>query len=227
MLPNSNFFLNLLWAILVPLKSMRFFQGIKYGHNFTQKWHEAERMELNRCSVKQLEEEEKANLLYIFQSIKVKYEMQATKGESNPWKGDISFTRMLYWAQLTKYGISVIIYSPICKWVSKYIANIDSITDSLYWWQINEAPSWNELQGTISMGFQYAKHFTRGKSILWWYVQQVLVHHSVTFHVTCSWLRQTIHLLCTSCSRFVCETAKKVHAMKHSWQTIHFYFLNK
>lgn len=67
MLPNSNFFLNLLRAILVPLKPVRFFPGNKYGHNFTQSWHEAERMELNRCSVKQLGEAKKANLLYIFQ----------------------------------------------------------------------------------------------------------------------------------------------------------------
>lgn len=36
MLANSNFFLNLLWTILVFLESVKFFPRIKCSHNFTQ-----------------------------------------------------------------------------------------------------------------------------------------------------------------------------------------------
>lgn len=55
---------------------------------------------------------------------------------------------MLFWAQPTKYSLSMIIYPPICKQVLKDIANAHSIKDFLYWWQINKVPSWNKLKGS-------------------------------------------------------------------------------
>lgn len=43
---------------------------------------EKERMELNRCSMKQLEEENNPEIYFsLFSSVKVNYEMQATKDE--------------------------------------------------------------------------------------------------------------------------------------------------
>lgn len=96
-----------------------------------------------------------------FISVKVKYYMQTTKEKYNPWKRRYySYKNALLQKKLTKYNLSMILYSPTCKWFFKYIGNKHSIIDFHYWWQINETPSCNELKGLFPCVFSMLKIFT-------------------------------------------------------------------